>query len=193
MELINLEEFKTYKKVSSSDSDNTILQIITNVSEFVKTYCNRTFVDYYTTDTVEYFDGTSRNFVLPSESPIVYITTVEKSEDGGETYEELVSGTDYFWDRRLDKLTTGTNYNFVSSYYPAANSLKVTYKGGYSETPADIKIACFDLVEYYKEGEYTPKRVMSGATQDNAQFRLMFTSNLPPHIKRVLDMHRFVV
>jgi len=191
LDLISIAEFKIYKEISSDKYDDKISQIIANVSDFVKTYCNRTFIDYNTTDKVEYLDGSS-GVLYPTEFPILNVTSVENTPDGGQTYETLVLGTNYLIDLRKDAVVTMYGEAFPKTYY-AVNDIKLTYTGGYTDVPEDVKVACMDLVEFYKEGEYTPKRVMSGATQDNQAFRLMFTSNLPAHIKRVLDMYRTTI
>ena len=190
--LVSLDEYKTYKGIKNAEEDDTILQIIGNVSEFVKTYCNRTFIDYYLENKTEY-KSADYNVIYPDEFPIRSITSLGISNDGGISYTNLVEGENYFIDREDDSIKTKTSdtTKFSSSSYNV-NNVKIIYKGGYEDTPEDVKIACFDLIEFYREAEYIPKRVMSGATQDNQAFRLMYTTNLPAHIKRVLDMHRCV-
>lgn len=192
MNLINLEEYKTYKGIKTTDDDARIIQIISHVSGLVKNFCNREFVDYYSTDKVEYHDSRFSTLYL-REVPLVSVTTVEFSEDGGQTYEALVDGENYLIDMSNETITTGSIGLPFSTAALTTNGMKVTYKGGYSECPEDLKICCFDIVEYYREEEYIPKKVMAGATSDNEVFRLMRSERFPIHIQRVLNLYRMVV
>lgn len=187
-ELISLDEYKTYKGISSTDDDSRIIQILTHVSGLVRHFCNRSFNAYYTEPKVETHDGCT-NIIYLEEMPLNTVTSVEISEDGGTTYSALET---YYVNAEDSFITTGTIYPFVTSPL-TINGVKVTYTGGYQDCPEDLKIACFDIAEYYKEEEYIPKKVMSGATSDNEVFRLMRSERFPIHIQRVLNLYRSVI
>lgn len=186
-DLITLEEYKTYKGIKSSDEDNKILQIISNVSALVKHMCNRNLVDNFEDPLVEIHDGCFSTIYL-AEAPVNNVASIEYSEDGGETYNTLDT---YYVNTQDSSITTGTVYPFVTSPL-TVNGVKVTYTGGFQDCPEDLKIACFDIVEYYREEEYIPKKVMSGATSDNEVFRLMRSERFPIHIQRVINLYRMV-
>jgi len=192
--LITVDEFKTYKKITSDNDDEKISSIIGQVSAFIKTYCNRTFVDYYESgsEKIEYFDGTIYDTEFLAEIPLVAVTDLSVSEDNGETYTTLVEYTDYVVDLQNDlvkSLLTSNNFIATSN---AFKSLKVTYRGGYIDTPKDVKIAAMDLVEYYKSEDYVTRRTLAGAQEDNSGLIVQKGAPLPHHIKRVLDMHRII-
>ena len=42
-------------------------------------------------------------------------------------------------------------------------AVKVTYKAGYASTPADLKLACFDLVKYYLKDERKTSLTIAGS------------------------------
>ncbi len=46
-DLVTKAEYKTYMGISSTNSDTEIDFLIPKVSDLVKSYCRRTFVDYY--------------------------------------------------------------------------------------------------------------------------------------------------
>ena len=46
--LIDIDEYKTSENIQSTKDDARISLLIAAVSQLVKTYCNATFVDYYT-------------------------------------------------------------------------------------------------------------------------------------------------
>jgi hypothetical protein len=48
--LVALDEFKAYKNITNSEKDSSLLIIISAASQLAKTYCRRTFIDYYDTD-----------------------------------------------------------------------------------------------------------------------------------------------
>lgn len=184
-DLITLIEYKTYKKINSTSSDTAISNIIASVSALVKNYCNRSFVDFATTDKVEYFDSNTTS-VLLSEFPIISVTHVKTSSDGGATQTTLVEGTDYYVDSDNDSIITTSAAPFLYSAVKF-KSLEVSYKAGYTSAPDDLKIAVMDLVDYYKDEQFTSKKQTMGATIEYSP------AKLPHHIKRILDLYRMAL
>ena len=188
-ELVTLEEYKTYKGVKNPDKDDQIRYIVSAVNALIKNYCNRTFVDHYTGNNLTaYFDGTDTNLVYLDETPVVDVVSVETSTNGGVSYTALVENTDYFVDIESGTVQTVNGIVFAVGTGIAHHSLKIIYAGGYSVAPDDLKIACLDLVDYYRNEDYTPKKSM-GRAGEITQF---ITKTLPPHIKRVMDLYRII-
>ena len=52
--LITLDDYKEYASINSIDFDDRIQSIVTRVSELVKTYCGRKFIDYYNKATQQF-------------------------------------------------------------------------------------------------------------------------------------------
>lgn len=186
--LISLDRFKTYKGITNTEDDNKLNAIITNVSSFVKTYCNRSFIDYSTQDIIEYFNDPTLEMLFVREIPIISITSVEISSDGGKIY---TAYTDFYDDKDLGYITTGTGVPFVYTNIKH-KSVKISYKGGYIKLPLEIEQAVLDLVEYYREEEYTPRKAFQGMSIENLGFREGGTGGLPGHIKRTLELYRVV-
>jgi len=189
LELVSLQEFKTYKKITKEEDDPKLFLLLRAASQLAKTYCGRTFVDYVNTDKVEYFDGNEEGILFLPEFPIIGVSSVEVSADG-KTYSAITEDEDYFIDYRLDAIRTADNLPFTVGAYPSFKSVKVTYRGGYSEVPEDLKIAIMDLVEYYRQEEYTPRKTMQNISVENLGFRETGKSSLPAHIKRVFEFYR---
>lgn len=192
--LVTLEEFKEYKSINSTEQDDLLTSIITRVSQFVKTYCGKSFIDYVTTDKTEYFDGVGVDAVFLDEQPLLSITSVEVSNDGGATYETpLVVYTDYFANYDISMLTSTYGSFTTTSTIPQGvsnRSLRVKYRGGYKALPADIRQAVLDLVEFYRANEYTPRQSFQSFQTENLGFRAGSSTGLPSHIRRILDMYR---
>ena len=57
--------------------------------------------------------------------------------------------------------------------------------------PADLKLAVIDLVTYYHKDEYKERKVMAGASIQNAGSTSQANNvAFPDHIKRVLDLYK---
>ena len=181
-DLITLDEFRTYKGIKSENETEKLNSIIPMVSDLVKRYCNRTFVDYYSTPTTEWFNGDSASVML-EEIPVVSITSVETSVDGGVT---LTAFTEYYVDEELGKLFTSDGNYFVTQGPVWVKGVKVVYTAGYSTAPEEIKLATMDLVEHYKDEQFTTFKGIGAATQRSAFAR----TKLPDHITRILEMWR---
>jgi len=181
--LITLDDYKEYAGITSIDFDDKLQSIVTRISELVKTYCGRKFIDSYNkatqqfTNLVEYsnVDGT----FYPTEFPLQSLVSVEYSIDLGETYTTLAGCA-------IDKSRDAI-------YIPeegreGINMFKITYTGGYQKTPEDLKLACLDLVDYYYKNEAVPRR-----TTMNNTVEYITSADMPSHIKRVLDLYRVLL
>lgn len=187
-DIITLEDFKTYKSIKSTDRDEGLRIIVGAVNQFVKTYCNRTFVDHYESanSITSYQDGTASDTAYLDEFPVKEVLEVAVSSDGGVTYTTLTENEDYFVDKEEGLVLSYSGNPFILTRI-GHKSLKITYTGGYQKPPKDLVLACLDLVEYYKEEAYTPKKSLGGSMV--TQF---ITEKLPPHVKRTLDLYRVV-
>lgn len=178
--LITLDDYKLFAGIVSEEYDDKLTGIIKRVSEFIKTYCDRTFIDSYDkatstyTNIVEY--GNNTGYFLTKEFPIRSVQSVELSTDYGATYSAY---TEFVLDKSSDSIL------LYGEPVSQANAFKVTYTGGYDKTPEDLKLACLDLVEYYYKEQSTTRK-SSGSTT----LEYIMTENLPSHIKRVLDLYR---
>lgn len=182
--LITAAEYKAYKGITSTTEDIALANIIPKVSELVKSFCRRTFLDYVDDNKVQVFKGGEENLNL-SETPLMAVSSVEFSEDYGATYTPLVEFTDYVIDTETDQVNLiPLNYQI----YKRVNAFRVTYNAGYETLPIDLKLAIMDLVNFYMRHEsalHTNKNV--GA--NSVQIEYVTNTALPAHIRRVLDLH----
>ena len=181
IDLVTKAEYKTYMGITSTNSDTEIDFLIPKVSDLVKSYCRRTFVDYYSDIRVEYFDGGFKTFLL-KETPIVTVSTVAYSSDYGKTYTNLVKYTD--WVIKDDSIVSLSPYGFTE----AINGYRVNYFAGYETIPGDLRLAVLDLIEYYSRnnGAVHSSRDLNPNT---TQINYVASTNLPATIKRVLDQY----
>jgi hypothetical protein len=196
--LIDQDEYKAIKSINSTTSDSVLEEICDGVSQLVKTYCNNSFVDYFTVNKVEPFTLPYQTHLLQlTESPVRTITLVQERASIGGTYTSLTAA-DYVLDS-----TTDTLYRIQSGNYknwamgPAA--VQVSYKAGYDADPVasvtplpkDLRLAVVDLVTYYFKDQTKSRQTMAGASiQNETSTSQRNNVSFPDHIKRILDLYK---
>ncbi len=65
---------------------------------------------------------------------------------------------------------------------------KLTYTAGFEVLPEDLKLAIFDLTTYYMKNDMAVHSNKAPGT-NTVQIEYVTTTNLPSHIKRVLDQY----
>jgi hypothetical protein len=180
--LITKAEYKAYANISSTNSDAQLDILIPKVSNLVKQICRRTFLDYVNDSKTEYFEeGT--NTYIPLETPILNISSLEQSLDYGNTYTELVPYVDYAYSKANEHLRC-----IGSDFVLMTNGYRLTYTAGYEVLPEDLKLAVLDLVGYYLKNDMAIHSPKAPGT-NSVQIEYVITTNLPAHIKRVLDLY----
>lgn len=182
-DLITLAEYKAYIGKASTNDDIAIKSIIPKVSQLVKTYCRRTFVDFVNDAKVETFTG--GGCLAPSEFPLLSVSSVEYSLDYGKTYVALVEFTDYAINTSADTIVP---ISTDSTFPILINGYKVSYTAGYEVLPEDLKLAVMDLVTYYLKNDMAVKSSRD-AGSNTVQIEYITRNTLPSHIARVLDMY----
>jgi hypothetical protein len=190
-DLATLAQFKTYKDIDSDNTkeDDSITQMLAAASSYIKQYCGRDFNN--DEEIIEYFDASDATKVFLSEYPIIDITSVEFSSDGGQNYTLGTLGTDYFVGE--DYITSGTFNPLYDSTSFIHDAIKVTYTAGFEDLPADITQACMDLTEYFRKTEYNPKSSLGTNMVERSNKDGADITQLPAHIYRVLLNYRNVV
>ena len=179
--LITKAEYKTYASITSVNQDAEIDLLIPRVSELVKTYCRRTFVDFYDEAKIEMFEGGYGSLIL-KETPVTQVISVQQSTDYGQTYTKLTKFTD--WVQSNDFVVSVNPRGFE----PLINGYKVSYFAGYETVPEDLKLAVLDLVTYYRKNDGAIHSTKAPGT-NAVQIEYISTTSLPAHIKRVLDLY----
>ena len=189
--LITLADYKTAEGIQSTKDDAKLELLIESVSQLVKTYCNATFVDYYTNAKTELFNiNYSESFIQLEEGPVVTTVgnkpVVYERENTTSSYNTLTEDTDYYIDEGLDSI-----YRLDTTFPKGPGSVKVVYKAGYATVPADLKLAVIDLITYYHKDEHKSRQTIAGASiQNNASTSQRNNVAFPDHIKRVLDLYK---
>lgn len=181
LNLVTRQEYKKYIGISSTTQDAKIDLLLPRVSQFVKNYCRRTFVDYVDDPTEQVFNGGTQTLIL-AETPVIDIVSVEYSVDYGQTYAALVEYSDWV----LNEDTIYPTSLPAFAYY--LNGYKVTYTAGYDDVPYDLTLAVMDLITYYSKNEGAVNAIKHTNTT-SMQIEYISDTALPAYIKRVLDIY----
>jgi hypothetical protein len=190
--LITLEDYKTSEKIESTKDDTRLNSLIASASSLVKTYCNNSFVDYFSVNNTEIitikYDLTTIHL---SETPVNTIVSVEERSSYDTAYSTLTTTSyEYYLDTDTDSIVRTTGGSF-KTWARGPGSVKVVYKAGYSVCPDDLKLAVIDLVTYYHKDEHKVRQTMQGASiQNNSSSSQRDNVGFPDHIKRVLDLYK---
>ena len=89
------------------------------------------------------------------------------------------------WIKRDD-----TVVNLIGSKFPVyLQGYKVVYTAGYDDTPQDLEIGIMDLITYYRKNDMSIHSNSAPGT-NKTQIEYITSSQLPAHIRRVLDQYR---
>ena len=192
-DLVTLAQYKEAEGISSSKDDLRFNSIVPSVSELVKTYCGNSFVDFYSSNKTETFTIDWDTYVVQlTESPVNSIVSVQERETYGAAYSTLTtSDSEYYLESSTDSILRTNDSGRYQNWPKGVGSVKVDYTGGYSEVPADLKLAIFDLITYYYKDEHKQRQSIAGATlQNQGSSSQRMNVGFPDHLKRVLDLYK---
>jgi len=171
MALITLEGYKSYKDIKSPNSDAALEPIVDFVNTFVETYCNIKFsVVNVVNKKLTCYDGLE--ILLPTPG----ITSLDRISVLGED----ISAADYEVDLDIGLVEA------VGRFPMGRNNIEVDYTYGYENSPADLVISAYELVSYFKKGNFsTSKTYSNGESSTSAEPTL-----IPPQIRLMLDLYK---
>ena len=181
--LITRAEYKAYAGISSTNQDVEIDTLIPKVSQLVKSYCRRSFIDFAGDAKTETFNGGTNKYYL-QEYPLLTMLSLEYSTDYGQSYNALQEFVDFVADVTDNSIVSLKPGGFAS----AINGYSVTYTAGYNAVPEDLKLAVMDLITYYRKNDGAIHSTKAPGT-NAVQIEYISTTTLPAHIRRVLDLY----
>ena len=191
-DLTTIAEFKDAEGINNPKHDLRLEVLVPAVSNLVKTYCGNSIIDFYSTNKEEVLTlNWNTHIVQLTESPVNTIVSVSERSDQGSAYVALSASNNEFY---LDTVTDSvfrTNTAGYTNWKTGPGAVKIVYTAGYSSTPADLKLAVYDLISYYLHDEHKERKVLAGASIQNQGTTSMRDSvAFPDHIKRVLDLYK---
>ena len=196
-DLITVAQYKDAEGLRGEKDDDRLAIIVPQVSDLVKKYCGISFIDFYSTDKVETFsiDDNYTTTIIVSESPLVTVDSVQERASYSGSYETLTTTDyEYYVETESDAIIRTNKEGNPIPFKRGGGAGKITYNAGYSATPEDLKLALFDLVNYYMKDEHKERRTLGGAQlQNQGTSGIRDNSDFPDHIKRVLDLYRVII
>ena len=192
-DLVTLQDYKDAEGITSAKEDLRISALIPSVSQLVKTYCANSIIDFYSNNKIEDFDiYWDTPAVQLTESPVVSVVTVQERDGYDQSYVTRTTGAyEYYLDTRTDSVVRTNESGKRLNWKHGLGAVRVTYRAGYASTPADLKLAIFDLITYYLRDEHKERRTLGGASIQNQSSTTQRNNvTFPDHIKRVLDLYK---
>jgi hypothetical protein len=162
--LISTSEYKTWAGITTSAYDTIIGVIVSGVSTEIRRWCGRNLTNgFESAERTERYDGNNEQTINLMEWPVSSVASVKVYASDG-TYETLDT-TSYRCDEtggvlsRVDPNkarypvtafgTVQATFS-VQPWFPEGfDNIEVTYTGGYSTIPDDLKIAAFRLADMH--------------------------------------------
>lgn len=199
-DLITLEEYKLYEGVNSTQYDDKFEQLITSVSQLVRTYCANEFDAYVASPgvTEEFNIQWDTSTLQLDHSPVIGVDNVFIRNARNDTYTEIYGdGTngEYYWylDSATDTVYRTTSEGRERDWPKGVQTVKIVYRAGYTSIPQDLKLAVADLITYYHKDEWKERQSIGSATREGAgASAIRNDSGFPDHIRRILDLYRDV-
>ncbi len=183
-------EAKARMDITDSTDDSIIEAVITSVSRWIDSYCNRRF---YTTvaDETRYYTAQSEVELFPNDD-IISITTLATDGDGDRAFEDTWTTADYDL-LPANAVLNGGPYTLIAvsengAYlFPAFinRGVKIVGKFGYaSASPAMINQACLLQSQRIFNRKDSPFGI-AGSNQAGGQLRLI--PGLDPDVQAMLE------
>lgn len=179
IDLTTLEKVKSFLTIEDTDDDTSLQRILTAVSRYVETYCDRLFISQSFT---EYHNGNGENGLVLRQYPVTAVSAVYDDTSRLYPASTLIPASEYVWweDGRLE---LDENNCFSSG----RKNIKVTYTAGWAQAsiPEDIQLAVWRICQFiYKDS----KTSIAGPEQlDVAGMILKFRNS---EVREILDRYR---
>lgn len=186
--LTTRDNVKAALNITGSDDDARIDSLLAVVTDFIQSYCNRTFASDTLTEYPK-VNGYNASTVNLKRYPVTSVTSVHVSTDLPRVYgadELLTADEDYILDE-----DPGILHRTDGSAWPTGiKAVKVVYVGGYSTIPADLERAAIEIIAVkLNKGKFQLYHV----TQEDAAeggIRMLRWEDIPTTTQQVLDDYR---
>ncbi|MDN4645364.1 hypothetical protein [Arthrobacter sp. PsM3] len=143
-DLATVQDLAAFSQQAIAADDATAIFLLKVASGMIRAFLDQTVT--LMPDDVEYLDPVNSSFASLRELPVVSVSTVEISPDGGLTW-AVVPASSYKVSRRTGTITARQG---SSVRWPAdEESWRVTYTHGYQSVPPELAGVCCGLAARY--------------------------------------------
>lgn len=197
MDLITLKEYKDYYSMSDNPKeDSKISLLINSVSGLIQAYIGMDFEGgKMITETLSIDYDT--NIIYLEHYPVSSIVSVSESDRytlDSTIHVPLVYASDYILNQADGTLIRQYTPGGFANWPLSPGVITVSYitgtragTGTSDGVPADLKLACIELVSYYKNEEFKQSKTISGTSVVNTTTK---GEDFPQYIQVILDKYR---
>lgn len=181
--LISLADVKDYIgiEVKSSADDAVIVDLIDRMTARFESHCDRNFnARSYT----EQYDGEGTKYLFPKNYPIISVSSIFDDSDWSFAASTEITSTTY---RIQDEICIVRKTGNI--FTTGTQNLQVTYSGGYTSIPADIKQAAVEEVSRTFDHRRDVDVTIKSTDENSISFA---PKDLLPSTLRVLNRYKNV-
>lgn len=143
--LVSLEEVKQFyfpdMEKSKGQDDDLFEELINRITDQFQMYCGRT--SFHDNDYTEFYDSAGA-YLFVNHTPINSITNIWDDSDWLWGADSTATSTDY-------RIVNDRYVTFKYEFQEGNQNLRITYNGGYTTIPGDLKFACIrEVVRAFK-------------------------------------------
>ena len=186
-DLVTSAEAKTFLGVGNTDDDTLIGALIDYVSAAIERYCGKAFSS--SASRSEYCDGGGSDLIL-TYTPVTAIASIVDTFDD----DAVVTATDYSYDGAAGLVFPSLDSEFWTAgrWDSGRRRFLVTYTGGDSATPDDVKLAALTwIADIYNCRDDIKSGSMGGITF--LRSAAVNVQQMPDRVKTIIDKHRRLV
>lgn len=134
--LCSVEDVKNHLELTTiNEHDDLVSDLINIYTQKFESYCG--VKSFKTTQYTEYYDGNGDSFLYPKNTPITTISLLADDENYVWGTDSTFSSTEY---RIVDE---GKGIYLIDDIFGKfINNIKITYTGGYTTIPDDLRHSC---------------------------------------------------
>lgn len=155
MAITTLSEYKSFAGISGTGDDTALTTMVSVAQKLAEKYCNRLFDSSARTQT---YNGLGSRQLQVNAFPITAVSSIALTDAAGDTYWTLTTD-DYKIDADAGIITiTPKNgpvecgedgvWNGAGAFVDDVQNVSITYTGGHSTAPDDLKWAVWMIVSW---------------------------------------------
>jgi len=190
--MITLDELKQYMQISDSSQDAFLQTCADNAISTVNDFCGR---DFRAASYTEYISGKSTPIIKINNFPLSSVSLLQFYDSSIYDYSNIITGAGDTIGNSARLLSATGEIILLKGYLfpPGESNIKITYTGGYSSAPADIKGVCLEIAAVYYKNSYAGKgggRLGLLSQSAGSGESITFDTNLTKKWQMILNAYR---
>ncbi len=180
--VVDLSEAKTYLGIDDADQDDVLGFLMQAVTELFETNTGRVIA---ARDITEVYDGNGSDSLYLNTYPVNSTNeTIDVRLDGNYDFDAQtqIPAASLFVDGEMGRVL------YVGGRFWRKYGVQVTYNGGYTTIPHDLKMAALHMLSHLYQVRNESHEGMTAYSRGDVS--LTYAEDLPPMVGRVLQRYR---